>query len=142
MAVARLPYLDAVCSEALRLNPVAPIIGRTLLSAMTLKGHALPAGVSVGISIIGLHRQPDLYPEPERFLPQRFLDRQYGPFEYLPFGGGSRRCLGASFAVYEMKIVLATVLSTRALRLTDGDPVRSALRNTTASPARKIMMTC
>jgi len=142
MAVARLPFLDAVCSEALRLSPVAPLVGRTLVAGMTLKGHALPAGVSVGISIIGVDRRPELYPEPDRFQPQRFLDREYGPFEYLPFGGGSRRCLGASFAVYEMKIVLATILRARALRLTDTGPVRSALRNTTASPARKIMMTC
>jgi cytochrome P450 len=140
MAVARLPFLDAVCSEALRLNPVAPLIGRTLRADLGLKGYTLPAGVSVGISIINLHRRPDLYPEPDQFRPERFLEREYGPFEYLPFGGGSRRCLGASFAVYEMKIVLATVLRAHALRLIDTGPIRSALRNTTASPARKIRM--
>jgi cytochrome P450 len=138
IAVARLPFLDAVCSEALRLNPVAPLIGRTLRSNMTLKGHTLPAGLSVGISIVALHRRPDLYPDPDQFSPERFLGRAYGPFEYLPFGGGSRRCLGASFAVYEMKLVLATVLRAHALQLTDRGDVRSALRNTTASPAKKI----
>ena len=141
VAVTRLPFLDAVCSEALRLNPVAPLMGRTLRSNLTLKGHNLPAGLSVGISIIALHRRPDLYPEPDRFSPERFLQRTYGPFEYLPFGGGSRRCLGASFAVYEMKLVLATVLRAHALQLTDQGDVRSALRNTTASPAGKIRMT-
>jgi len=138
--VAKLPFLDAVCSETLRLNPVAPMIGRTLRGELTLKGHLLPAGVSVGISIIGLHRRADLYPQPEQFLPERFLGRDLGPFDYIPFGGGSRRCLGASFALYEMKIVLATVLRAHALRLTDTGTVSSTLRNTTASPARKIRM--
>jgi cytochrome P450 len=138
--VTRLPFLDAVCSETLRLNPVAPLIGRTLRAELSLKGHALPAGASVGISIVGLHRRPDLYPQPDQFRPERFLGRELGPFEYLPFGGGSRRCLGASFAVYEMKIVLATLLRAHDLRLTDTGPVGSALRNTTAAPAKKIRM--
>jgi cytochrome P450 family 110 len=139
-AVMRLPFLDAVCSEALRLDPIAPLIGRTLRSSLTLKGHTLPAGVAVGISIVGLHRRPELYPDPDRFLPERFLGRDHDPFEYLPFGGGSRRCLGASFAVYEMKLVLATVLRAHALQLTDRGDLRSSLRNTTASPAKKIRM--
>ncbi len=139
-AITGLPFLDAVCCEALRLNPVAPLIGRTLRSNLSLKGRDLPAGVSVGVSIVALHRRPELYPEPDRFLPERFLGREYGKFEYVPFGGGSRRCLGASFAVYEMKVVLATVLRAHRLRLTDQREVRSALRNTTASPAKKIRM--
>lgn len=140
VAVMRLPFLAAVCSEALRLNPVAPLIGRTLRSSLTLKGHTLPAGLSVGINIVALHRRPDLYPDPEQFSPERFLGRDYGPFEYLPFGGGSRRCLAAAFAVYEMKLVLATVLRAHALQLTDQGDVRTAMRNTTASPAKKIKM--
>jgi len=139
-AIAKLPFLDAVCSEVLRLNPVAPLIGRTLHSNLTLKGRDVPAGQSVGISIIALHRHPDLYPDPDRFVPERFFQRTFGPFEYLPFGGGNRRCLGASFAVYEMKIVLAQVLLAHVLRLTNRNEPRSALRNTTASPARKIKM--
>jgi cytochrome P450 len=142
LALTRLPFLDAVCSEALRLDPVAPLVGRTLRADFNLKGHLLPAGVSVGIGIVNLHRRPDLYPEPEQFRPERFLEREFGPFEFLPFGGGNRRCLGAAFALYEMKIVLATALRARTLRLTDTRPVRSALRNTTASPARKIQMAC
>jgi len=138
VAVARLPFLDAVCSETLRLNPIAPLIGRTLRSDLTVKGHPLRAGLSVGINIVALHRRPDLYPDPDRFSPERFLGRDYGPFEYLPFGGGARRCLGAAFALYEMKLVLATVLRAHTLELTDRRDVRSALRNTTASPAKKI----
>jgi cytochrome P450 family 110 len=139
--VVRLPYLDAVCCEALRLEPVAPLVGRTLREPLTLKGCLLPAGASVGFGIVNLHRRADLYPEPDRFSPERFLARDRGPFDFLPFGGGSRRCLGAAFAMYEMKIVLATVLRAHALRLTDTRPVRASLRNTTASPSRKIAMT-
>jgi cytochrome P450 family 110 len=139
-AVVRLPYLDAVCSETLRIDPVAPLIGRTLRQPLTLLGHELPAGVSVGIAIVNVHRRPDLYPQPDRFLPQRFLDRSYTPFEYLPFGGGARRCLGAAFAIYEMKLVLASVLRHHTLRPVSDAPVRAALRNTTAGPARDIEM--
>jgi cytochrome P450 len=139
-AVTRLPYLDAVCSEALRLNSVAPLVGRTLRQSLTLKGYDLPAGVSVGIGIVNVHRRADLYPEPEQFRPERFLERAYSAFEYLPFGGGSRRCLGAAFAVYEMKLVLATVLRTDGLRLVSDAPVGAALRNTTVGPAATIEM--
>jgi cytochrome P450 len=133
--VGALPYLDAVCSETLRIHPVAPLIGRTLCKPITLKGYDLPPGVLVGIDILNLHRRPDLYPEPERFRPQRFLERRFAPHEYLPFGGGSRRCVGAAFATYEMKLVLATVLRAHRMRLATRRPLRVALRNTTVGPA-------
>ena len=137
-----LPYLDAVCAETLRLEPVAPIVGRTLREGLTLKGYDLAPGVSVGLGIINVHRNPDLYPDPERFRPERFAERKPSPFEYLPFGGSSRRCLGASFALYEMKIVLATLLRSHSLRLASDRPVRVALRNTTAGPASAVRMLC
>jgi cytochrome P450 len=139
-ATAELPFLDAVCCETLRLDPVAPLIGRTLRRNLTVKGRDLPAGLSVGISIVGLHRRPDLYPDPERFVPERFLERTYGPFEYLPFGGGSRRCLAASFALYEMKLVLASLLRAHALQLIDPGELRATPRNTTVSPGKRIRM--
>lgn len=138
--VAQLPYLDAVCSEVLRLEPVAPLVGRTLRKSLTLLGRDLPPGVSVGIGIFNLHRRPALYPEPERFRPERFLERSYGPFEYLPFGGGARRCLGAAFAEYEMKLVLATILRNHRLLATSTRPMRAKMRNTTAGPAGRIEM--
>ena len=94
----------------------------------------------MGIGIVNVHRRPELYPEPEQFRPERFLEREYSAFEYLPFGGGSRRCLGAAFAVYEMKLVLATVLRTDGLRLVSDAPVGAALRNTTVGPAATIEM--
>ena len=138
--VATLPYLDAICQETLRLDPVAPLIGRTLRQELTLQGYRLPAGVSVGIAIVNVHRRPDLYPEPERFLPERFLDGSRGPFEYLPFGGGTRRCLGAAFALFEMKLVLASMLRAGVLGPAGDAPVRPVLRNTTVDPAGGVDM--
>ncbi|WNG58114.1 cytochrome P450 [Archangium gephyra] len=137
-SVSRLPYLEAVCSEVLRLNPVAPLIGRTLREGLTLRGYELPPGMDVGISILQVHRSPDLYPEPERFRPERFLERSYSPFEYLPFGGGARRCIGAAFALYEMKLVLAAILWKYDLLPAGDAPVRVAVRNTTVGPRGEV----
>jgi cytochrome P450 len=103
-------YLDAVIKEALRLWPVIPIVVRRLSAAMELQGYALPAGAHVAPCPYLTHRRPDVYPDPATFRPERFLDGPADPFVWLPFGGGTRRCLGASFALYEMKVVLATVL--------------------------------
>jgi cytochrome P450 len=137
-AVTRLPYLEAVCSETLRLEPVAPLIGRMLRKGLTLQGYELAPGTAVGVSILQVHRRADLFPEPERFLPERFLERSYTPFEYLPFGGGARRCLGAAFALYEMKLVLAAILRKYDLRPASAAPVRVAVRNTTVGPRREV----
>ncbi len=139
-AIARLPYLDAVCAETLRLDPVAPMIGRTLRKSFVLDGYELPPGCSVAIGILNIHRRPDLYPEPERFRPERFMEREYSAFEYLPFGGGARRCLGAAMALYEMKLVLATVLQRHRLSLDSAAPARAAVRNTTVGPATGVKM--
>jgi cytochrome P450 family 110 len=130
----------AVCAETLRLEPVAPLVGRTLRKDLTLLGYELPPGVSVGIGILNLHRRPDLYVEPERFRPERFLERSYGPFEFMPFGGGARRCLGAAFAVYEMKLVLAAILRNHHLVPTSSKTMRAAMRNTTAGPVGPVNM--
>lgn len=138
--IAHLPYLGAVCSEALRINPVAPIIGRVLRQPLTLHGYELPPGMSVGVAIFLVHRRADLFPQPDRFLPERFLERDYTPFEYMPFGGGARRCLGAAFALYEMKLVLQTILGKHSLQLLSHGPIRSAARNTTVGPGEEILM--
>jgi cytochrome P450 len=139
-AVARLPLLEAVCHETLRLHPITPIIARALVAPLELMGYQLPAGVSVGASILLVHRRADLYPEPEQFQPDRFLTRSYSPFEFLPFGGGVRRCIGAAFALYEMKLVLATLLRSYRFSLeTTADPGH-AVRNTTVGPRRAILM--
>jgi cytochrome P450 len=133
--VARLPYLEAVCHETLRLNPVAPLTGRTLRTAFTLDGYELPAGAAIGVGIINIHRRADLYPEPERFRPERFLETKPTPYEFLPFGGGVRRCLGMAFALVEMKIVLAEVLTRVELRAAPGYQVRVVRRSVTLAPS-------
>jgi cytochrome P450 len=104
------PYLEATIKEALRLRPVVTAVGRHLTAPLEVGGHLLPAGVSINPSIYLLHRRPDLYPEPEAFRPERFLEDPPGTYQWIPFGGGVRRCLGASFALFEMKIVLQTAL--------------------------------
>jgi cytochrome P450 family 135 len=129
-------YLDAVISETLRLRPVIPIVARWLTEPMEIGGRVLPAGVSVAPCIYLVHRRPDVYPEPERFLPERFLENPPGTYTWIPFGGGVRRCLGASFAQFEMKSVLRAIFSrTRLQPVTDrAEPIRR--RNITLVPGR------
>jgi cytochrome P450 len=109
--IARLPYLTAVCNETLRLHSILTEIARVTRTPFQLGGYTLPPGVTVGIGICGIHHDPSVYPEPERFRPERFLERTYSPFEFLPFGGGHRRCMGAALSDYEMRIVLATIVT-------------------------------
>ncbi len=99
-------YLKAVVYETLRLRPVISLVNRTLKAPMRIGGYELPAGVKVVPSIYLVHRRPDVYPEPERFLPERFLDTPPGTYTWIPFGGGVRRCLGGAFAQFEMEVVL------------------------------------
>lgn len=115
-ALASLPYLEAICYEALRMYPPVVDVGRVTRAPYALGRYTVPAGEAIVPSPIMVHSREDLYPEPERFKPERFLDWKPGPFEYIPFGGGARRCLGAAFAMYEMKVALGTVLSENRLR--------------------------
>ena len=116
--LARLPYLDAVCQETLRMHPPVPIVLRRLTGPFTLRGAALGAGDTMGIAVPLLHSDPEVWPEAERFRPERFLERRYGPAEFAPYGGGHRRCLGSTLADYELRIVLATLLLRTELALT------------------------
>ena len=113
-------YLDAVVKETLRLRPVLPIVLRRLTEPLEIGGRELPAGVAVAPCIYLMHRRPDVYPEPTRFRPERFLEQQAGTYTWIPFGGGVRRCLGATFAIFEMKVVLETIAA--RLQLTPADP--------------------
>jgi len=133
-ALAQLPYLGAVCDEALRIHPVVHIVGRRLRRPFTLRGHTLPAGMGVVVAIVQAHANPEVYPEPEQFRPERFLERRFTPFEYMPFGGGARRCIGAAFALYEMRMVLGTLLAEHRFSLTHEAPVRPARRQVTMGP--------
>jgi len=137
-AWARLPYLEAVCQETLRLHPVAPSFIRLLARPLTLGEWQLPAGVAVAASIIRLHQREDLYPEPGRFRPERFLERSFAPWELISFGGGHRRCIGAAFALFEMKVVVAALLRARPLRLVSEAPVGLVPRNTVLGPKRPL----
>lgn len=133
-ALAACPYLEAVCLEALRLYPIAPYIARDLRRPFSVGGYELPAGTSLAIAIIGIHRRPELYPEPERFHPERFLDHRFTPSQFLPFGGGARRCIGAALAMLELKLVLGTLIQGPPLRLTGAPGIRATVRNTTVGP--------
>ena len=141
-ALAQLPLLGAVCHETLRLRPLLPVHPiRKLRRPFPVAGYTLQPGQHVTVSPSLLHRDPALFPEPDLFRPERFLERSYGPFEFLPFGGGSRRCLGAAFALYEMKIVLGTLLTRRTLRLTHPNrEIREVRRNLTMGPLGGIPM--
>jgi cytochrome P450 len=104
-------YLDAVVKETLRLCPPVAVVVRRLLDPMELGGHLIPAGTTVAPCVYLMHRREDVYPDPYAFRPERFLDRPTGTYTWIPFGGGVRRCLAASFATQEMKRVLRNVLS-------------------------------
>jgi cytochrome P450 len=129
-----LPYLDATIKEVLRLRPVVPLVGRVLQKPYRLGGYDLPAGTTVAPNIFLAQRNPDVYPEPDAFRPERFLDVQPDPVSWLPFGGGIRRCIGASFALYEMKIVLGTILARCDLELAQPTPARIVRRGITFWP--------
>ena len=138
--IVKLPYLNAVVSETLRLNPVVAFVGRQLKEPFELMGYQFEAGTSLFPSIYLTHQREDIYPEPEKFKPERFLERQFSPYEFLPFGGGNRRCLGYAFALFEMKLVLATILSNVELELLDNRPLQSARRGFTFTPAGGVKM--
>lgn len=137
----KLPYLEATCQETLRRYPLAPAPApRKLLRPFELMGYTLPAGMGVSAAIGLAHFREEVYPEPMRFRPERFMERQFSPFEFLPYGGGSRRCLGAAMAGYEMKLVLGTLLRRFRLRLDSLRPDAGAVRAANAGPARGVKM--
>jgi cytochrome P450 len=128
-------YLEAVLQETMRLRPVPHMTGRQLASPMEVRGYLLPAGTTVAIPAYLVHHRRDLYPDPEAFRPERFLDQAPGAFTWVPFGGGARRCVGASFATLEMKCVISTVLRRVSLRSARRQPERVRMRNIILTPA-------
>jgi cytochrome P450 family 135 len=133
-------YLDAVVKETLRLRPPVPVVVRNLLEPMRLGGYDLPAGTTVAPCIHLIHRDERSYPEAHRFLPERFVGRQPGTYTWIPFGGGVRRCLAASYAEMEMKRVLRIVLETTELRTVETGGERARKSAISFAPDQKGMV--
>jgi cytochrome P450 len=129
-------YLDAVCKETLRLRPILALVLRRLTEPMEIGGRLLPAGANVAPCIYLVHKRPDIYPQPYEFRPERFLERPPGTYTWIPFGGGVRRCLGASFAQFEMRVVLRELLARTELRAAGSRPERPTRRAITLVPER------
>ena len=140
-AVARLPYLGAVCQEAMRIYPPIMVTELRFLKApLTLMGNQLePGTVLIPCSYL-THNREDLYPEPKSFKPERFLARQYASHEYFPFGGSNRICIGAALATFIMKLVLATIVSRRELALTNMSSVKPVRSRFAISPPLNFRM--
>jgi cytochrome P450 len=132
--IPQLRFLDAALKESLRLHStVVNGSARRLVRPWELGAYCLPSGIMASVCIHLLHRRVENYPEPLQFRPERFLGRQPGPYEWAPFGGGIRRCLGMSFALHEMKVVLATLFSRVRLELAAGE-IRAKRRGAFLAP--------
>ena len=141
LEIAQLPYLTAVCQETLRMYPVLPIIfPRIAKVPVTIGGYQFEANTTLAPTVYLVHYREDLYPQAHQFQPERFLEHQYSPAEYFPFGGGSRRCLGYALAQLEMKLILATILSKYQLALAEDKPVKPQRRGFTLAPAGGVRM--
>ena len=141
MNIFRLPYLTAFCNETLRIYPVAMLTFPRVAQEQTeILGHRIEPGTVVNGCIYLVHQREDLYPQPKQFRPERFLERQFSAYEFMPFGGGARRCLGEALAIFEMKLVLATILSRYQLQLVDSQPEIPRRRGVTLAPAKGVKM--
>ena len=133
--VFKLPYLTAVCNETLRIYPVGMLtFPRMVKTPISLCGYQLEPGTVVIGSIYLTHHREDIYPEHEKFHPERFLEKQFSPYEFLPFGGGARRCIGLAFAQMEMKLILAKVLKTWSMKLVNTDEIKPQRRGLVTGP--------
>jgi cytochrome P450 len=130
----RLEYLDAAIRESLRIRSIAMFVVRRTKAPFTAGGREYPPGIQLCPCNHLVHRRPDLYPEPEVFRPERFLERKYAGHEWFPFGGGNRTCLGMAFALYEMKVVLATLFSKVSLLRPAGSRSRPVRRGLILAP--------
>jgi len=133
--IVRLPYLTAVCNETLRIVPVAILtFPREAMEPIEIMGYPIASGTLLWGCIYLLHHREELYPQPQQFKPERFLQHPFSPYEFMPFGGGARRCIGSALAQYEMKLVLATLLSNDSFHLADTRPIKPQRRGVTLAP--------
>lgn len=141
MEITRLPYLTAVCQETLRIYPVGMLtFPRVVQQPMELLGYALEPDMIVMGCIYLIHHREDIYPNSKQFRPERFLERKFSNFEFMPFGGGARRCIGEALALFEMKLVLAHILLKYDLALAETRPVQPKRRGLTLAPAGGVKM--
>lgn len=135
LSITQLPYLTAVCQEALRIYPITPTTFiRSLKEPMTLAGYHFKAGTALMPATYIIHQRPDLYPNPREFRPERFLEKQYAPHEFLPFGGGHRYCIGSALAMMELKLSIATLLTEFEMTLPHLRSLSPARRGLTIAP--------
>ncbi len=132
----RSEWTEAVIHESMRSRPVIPIIGRRITVPWQLGPYGVPAGTPVSMSILLLHHRPDLYPDPFSYRPERWLGHKPGTYEWIPFGGGIRRCLGAALAMAEQRVVLESMAAALDLEFADPEPERAQHRNVTMIPAK------
>lgn len=141
LEIIRLPYLSAVCNETLRMYPVTMfMIPRVVKTSTKIGDRTVDPGMLVTVGTYTIHHREDIYPQPEIFKPARFLNRRFSPYEFLPFGGGIRGCIGGEIALYQLKLALATVVSRYQLELTNHRPVVPQRRNTILTPMRLRMV--
>lgn len=134
-ADAPLPYLDATIKEVLRLRPIIPLLGRRLAQPVTLREFEIPTGTYVLPCVYLANRHPGHWERADEFVPERFLDKKPDPYLWIPFGGGARRCIGMAFALFEMRVVLSSLLPALTLRLPD-KPAKVSLRSLFFSPSK------
>jgi len=139
--VGQLGYLDAAIRESLRFRTILPFVVRLTKKPFVAGGREYPPGVLLTPCNHLVHHHQDLYPEPKRFRPERFLERKYAAHEWFPFGGGNRTCLGMAFALYEMKVVLSTLFARVRLARSPGAESRPVRRGITLVPSDGALMT-
>jgi cytochrome P450 family 110 len=142
MSVFRLPYLNAVCNETLRLSGAGLVTSVRVVGKepVEILGYRLEPGTKVVVSPYLLHRREDVYSNARQFIPERFLDRQYSPYEFIPFGGGARRCIGEALAQVELKLVLATMISRYQLTLVNREPEKLRPQGLALGPGNGVRM--
>jgi cytochrome P450 len=128
-------HIEATIHEGMRVRPVIPIIVRMVTRRWRFGEYVIPAGSATAVSILGLHHRSDIYPDPARFSPERFLARKPGTYTWIPFGGGIRRCLGASLAMAEQRVVLEAIMRRTELVAPDPAPEHPRMRNVTMIPS-------
>ena len=129
-------YVDATAKEALRARPVIVDVARKLSAPAEIGGYELPTGTFVLPAIAALHYREDVFPQPHEFRPERFIDGKADTYTWIPFGGGVRRCVGAAFAQYEMRVILKAIVERTELRAPDPKPEKVRLRNVTLAPGK------